>query len=57
MSSKQNHVRDQILAIEDEDTKEWMESLYDIKTFPFTYDDIANKNSNPSYNIKKFRPE
>lgn len=55
--SKQNHVRDQILVIEDEDKKEWMESLCNIKIFSFTYNSIADKNSNSSYNIEEFRPE
>lgn len=52
MSSKQNHVRDQILAKENKDKKEWMESLYNIETFPFTYDGIADRNLNSSYNIE-----
>lgn len=57
ISSKQIYVRDQILVIEDGDKKEWMESLYDIKTFPFIYNGIADKNPNSSHNIEEFRPE
>lgn len=57
MSLKENHIRDQILAIKNEDEKKWMESLYNIKTFLFTYNGIANKNSNSKHNIKQFRPE
>lgn len=52
--SKQNQIRNQILVIENRDKKEWIESLYNIKIFPFTYNGTANKKPNLGHNIEKF---
>lgn len=49
-----NYVRDQIDPIDNKDKKEWIKSVCDRGSFLFTYNGIANKNPNSSYNIKQF---
>ncbi len=56
MSSKKNHVNDQIDLMDDGDEKEWMERLCSEGTFPFTYDGIADINPNSGHDIDQFRP-
>lgn len=43
------------MAIKNRNEKEWMENLYNIKTFPFTYNNIADKNRNLDHNIEKYQ--
>ncbi len=57
MSSKNNHINDQIDLIKDGDEKEWMERLCNEGTFPFTYNDIADINPNSGHDIEQFRPK
>lgn len=55
ISTNKGHVKDLIALMEDDDEKEWMESLCDDRTFPFIYNGIADRNPNPGYDYKEFR--
>ncbi len=57
ISSKKNHVNNQIDLMDDGDEKEWMERLYSKGMFHFIYDDIANINPNSGHDIDLFWPE
>lgn len=48
-------MKDLIEIINDNDEKEWMESLCDCKIFLFRYNRISNSNSNPGYDPDKFQ--
>lgn len=54
MLSTKDHVKDQIDFMDDRDEKEWMESVYDGRSFPFTYKGIANKDPNAGHDIEQF---
>ncbi len=56
MLSKKNHVNDQIDLIDNRDENEWMKKLYSKRTFPFTYDGIADINPNHGHDIDPFGP-
>lgn len=50
-----SHVKDLIKVMDNEDEREWMESLCDREIFPFIYNGIANANPNPGYDLDEFR--
>ncbi len=56
MLSKKNHINDQIDLMDDGDETEWMERLCSKRTFPFTYNGIADINPNPGHDIDQFWP-